>query len=979
MSVSELADADLHLMRERLFAWMSSDGGLLSNMIPPAQHSSWDETARRSWVQSLVAQALSGNDDAQTRVLTREAAAALRRQAHECGKVVVKDDKTAMVSADLVGHMIAELKTVWDLLETNSEVNYNMRMVYVNAHLELLTVYVLCTLLVAFTAGVADASLDASTARELFHAVIEANLVPSKDSEMRPAELGPAMTGRAHDMSDLFVSGVKNLSPEKTSSPLNLLSALSNQFSVASAGSYALYFLDEAEVDDCWLVHMLKLEQDVAGGELVRRSELNPVIARPDVEIEVKQPLEAEVPKMRDSSEAVQDEPEVEDDAIVHDEDEGVRKDIADATKGPEVPSISGPATPKLSAPRPRTRRLSQSKPSEKASSDEETDAKPLSNVQSRRTPQRQFAPAKASESSDSGDEDFSPSQAQDEEEASESVEDPSSCDHNSEDITDAPYRGHRRKSLYVAGQASGVRRGRSASAKKPRRSFKQAGIEESDVAPSRRRTRQNLRNPVPDTQDMLDMYDDRDAGVAEDAGDEAEDVEESDASIPVDASDEDDYGHEPVDANGDADHAVNKRNARARRESPEASPRGSPRLSRSKKAPRSRPAEAQDFLDRYNDLEGGRSPRRPRRRTKSLDRVRLADPSTPVQHPRSVQRPRSVERSRKRSRTTPKASKSDSRPKKLPRRNSARLEQKIQILDLVTSESEKEERLDVPADLVYVEERRSRAKRRLTRARSTGEPSPHRPSARRLSLNESRPRLRTPTRAHPQSARPARAVKRNFVDISDDSDDSDYGDDNVDVSAATNSRAQHARRNERKRDGTRRNKRKQEVARRSERNQEVAQRSGRKQVARRSERKQDDARRSKRRQDDARRSARKQAPQDVMQRGERKQDDDAGQSERKQDTAHRVRTRRSPEGVGARVSPRRAGLRRVHLHDNRHGFTTREDIRLVELIQQYGYGKWQAIVSAGQRSGQFQSHRTKSEVHVRALELAKELHLVAD
>lgn len=274
MSPVDLTEVDRHLMRERVFSWMSLDGGLLCSLIPPAQRGVLDESARRTWVQELVAQALPGNEEAQMRVLTREAAAALRRQAEECSAFVLKDGDSARALADTIGLMIAELKTVWDLLEASSHPDSSLRCSYEAAHLELLTVFVICIVFASFSKGAAAPDFDAAVAHEVFHSIIDVNFTEG-NLEALSSRLSALMTERGRLMSDLFGQSVSGISDADRPLPATLLKGLTEQFSMASAGKYALSFLDQAAFDGCWLVNMLELERSYASGVLVRRGDVD--------------------------------------------------------------------------------------------------------------------------------------------------------------------------------------------------------------------------------------------------------------------------------------------------------------------------------------------------------------------------------------------------------------------------------------------------------------------------------------------------------------------------------------------------------------------------------------------------------------------------------------------------------------------------------------------------------------------------------
>jgi hypothetical protein len=274
MSVSELADADRQLMRERVFAWMSADGGLASNLVSPAQRRARDDDAIRGWVESAVSCALPGNLQAQTRVLTREAAAALRRGADDCSGRVVDDGPSALECTTVVADMMTQLRTVWDLLETSAEVSGPTCELYVSAHVELITVFVLCAVKSSFAVAQEEGCLDAEGMRGLLEDVVATHVVPPSGPTVCPPALRPALVRRAASLVSSFCAGAEadaESAAAGVAGQLALLEALFERFSVKSAGACAKEFWASVQLDDCWLVHMLRLEKDVSEGRWVRQ------------------------------------------------------------------------------------------------------------------------------------------------------------------------------------------------------------------------------------------------------------------------------------------------------------------------------------------------------------------------------------------------------------------------------------------------------------------------------------------------------------------------------------------------------------------------------------------------------------------------------------------------------------------------------------------------------------------------------------
>jgi hypothetical protein len=838
MSVSTLVVGELQLMRERLFAWMSSDGGLVASMVPPTQRNAWDDSACRSWVQALVAQALAGNEEAQMRVLTREAAAALRRQAHACGEVVVTDAKSAMICADLVGHMLAELKTVWDLLETSSELNLLTQRRYVAARVELLTRYVLCTLNVSFSAVTDDLNLETVSILGVVEAVVESNMVIPNDIESRPAGLRLALAERATEMVKMFDEELRKVSDAKGASMrFSFLEALSDRFSMALVGESALSFLDDAEVDDCWLVHMLQLERDVVDGQLVRASAGSSDSAgEADLQGWARKGGAGGGKGKSPSGDQEKVEEARKTDPSSSDDEEGEAEEEKEKMEPGDAEDATEHAEPARRRPPRRTRRLSQSQRRDECE-DEGTPAAQSRRERLRRSPRNQ------SPSDDSSDKDanFSPSQVEGDEDLSESLADSEEdSDGTAVDREDGEYRTQRRQAVFVSTDAGGQRQLRSA--QKTRN---------SGSAP--RKTWNSARKLVVDTQAMLDMYDTSEASY------EGADTDNFDAVVRTD--DEEHEGGNN-DSEVDDDDAMSPRAVRVRRRESRDAARPSGRLTRQM------PSETQDILDRYNGV-------RRTRRQRSSGGGKVA-----VKEKRNV----------KRARSKPPLS---NRPRRNRDNRGGGVDMNFFLDSLKESSSEAEMVVGWKAQARKQLQGRQR-KVPIAKIDASLPPRPARRDASRHRLSTRRPgrsKMKPPdalagrTMRRSQNAEPTRLGKRTFLEISDDSDDDDDDDKDV-VTGAGETRDLRGRR----------------------------------------------------------------------------------RIEPGPNTAHRVKSRRSPEGVGARVSPRRAGLPAAH--DNVLGFTPREDVKLVALLQQYGRGSWHKVLTAGH----FLPHRTKADLRARAEELDREL-----
>jgi hypothetical protein len=267
MAASTLSVEERIVMRERVFAWMASDGGLVAHLIPASQSLSWSDEQERGWVQELVSTSLHGNEAAKNRVLIREAAAALRRAAHECA---VRANGERISDVDLLAAMIAQLDIIWDLVRPDyvrTGTVGDVEDAYLAAQLELRTVHVLRVASEAFVTS------DPRPDGHVMHSVLSASVAdilianaPVNNNGIRERATADDFKYRATEILDGFNSRCNDLSF------LKWFEDKCSTYPMSALPDVLQAFLRKLDLDDCWIVHMHNLEKEIEDGTWTRNS-----------------------------------------------------------------------------------------------------------------------------------------------------------------------------------------------------------------------------------------------------------------------------------------------------------------------------------------------------------------------------------------------------------------------------------------------------------------------------------------------------------------------------------------------------------------------------------------------------------------------------------------------------------------------------------------------------------------------------------
>lgn len=278
MSIQALRDADRLLLREQVFSWMSQDRGLSESLLPPPQLSTMSEEEKSRHVQHIVNAALCGDREAAHRVLTRETACHLRREA----QVLATSDIEAEQVIGLLPHMISEVQLLWECMrsavktEDSGSEEPSCLAEYVAAHVELVSVLALHSVHVSLStveavsaAGVRELVSDILTSKEFVgdgHPKWEGD---GEGQMVQAQELADALGERSSALRSMFCCDADTNEWESdVESQMALLRRMLQQYPLAGVAHYVLAFVDAADLDQCWLIHMLRLEKQLRSAPL---------------------------------------------------------------------------------------------------------------------------------------------------------------------------------------------------------------------------------------------------------------------------------------------------------------------------------------------------------------------------------------------------------------------------------------------------------------------------------------------------------------------------------------------------------------------------------------------------------------------------------------------------------------------------------------------------------------------------------------
>lgn len=290
MSVHTVAAEDVRLLREQVFAFMSQDRGLLKSLIAPSEAAVWEKSKQLKYVHEVVTSSLLGDEEAIRRVRIRESASQIRRGAKlltdatfECS--ISREQLTNLRCRDakeiaaLLSDLISEVGCVWDWLQSSPKVEdggseSSLLTNYVDAHVELVSVYVLCSAHKTF----ADTPrLSAKGMREYVEFLMRPEMLGYQNTPtvgspeiscMRPQKLVEALSDRFRVLRTMF-GCYEERRESDPKSQLAKLGAMLEKFSPTSAAVCVSSFIEAADLDQCWILNMLDLDRKLRSGRVV--------------------------------------------------------------------------------------------------------------------------------------------------------------------------------------------------------------------------------------------------------------------------------------------------------------------------------------------------------------------------------------------------------------------------------------------------------------------------------------------------------------------------------------------------------------------------------------------------------------------------------------------------------------------------------------------------------------------------------------
>lgn len=279
MSVASLSAETRALMRERIFAWMSADRGLILGLVADLGDGDVSSAENAEKAAALVARAL-GDKGAQARVRTREDVGALRR--------LIEDGEDG--DSDTLQRVIGYVVELRELLESGGDGRDNgerkeVRAWYQRVAAEVMTVEAIAVVEkdweeVRERESESGDMLNVEDMMETFECAVETVMialnkaVPGCEVALRKREHELVRMVRGESSEELFTGKRSRVDVGVVQERFDSMRKL---FSFECLRKSVLGFLKVANVDDCWLVHMWDLERKLSEGELVLRKPAAPV------------------------------------------------------------------------------------------------------------------------------------------------------------------------------------------------------------------------------------------------------------------------------------------------------------------------------------------------------------------------------------------------------------------------------------------------------------------------------------------------------------------------------------------------------------------------------------------------------------------------------------------------------------------------------------------------------------------------------
>lgn len=271
MSISSLSDVEKILMRERIFGWMSCDGGLRQHLIPPSDACSWEVDEQRKWIEAVVTSALGGDEQAKSRVLLREAASSFSRIIDSCGDPAITDDNSVQL-ADHLSLMLAYLDTLMEMVSAGDHLEDTVSNLYVQAHVEIRKAHFRCVV----RSAVGDLSGNGASQRtpDILGPLVDQHLkvFPQNQAFLNATYRGmieSALETEAHRIvSALDAADFNGGRDDKGNNTFwHCLQDVLGQFTAVQGINAAREFCANLSLDECWLVHMRNLEHEIENGQ----------------------------------------------------------------------------------------------------------------------------------------------------------------------------------------------------------------------------------------------------------------------------------------------------------------------------------------------------------------------------------------------------------------------------------------------------------------------------------------------------------------------------------------------------------------------------------------------------------------------------------------------------------------------------------------------------------------------------------------